>query len=147
MDMNKQPGILIKGIILASENFSREPILPTEILTNVNFDFKLNISDIDSNLEVTTTLKGTKDDIEYFSLNFMMVGIFSTIEGQENLEMESFLKHNAPAIIFPYIREHVSTITQKAGMPSVILAPINLGALLNQSELNKNKTELIEENN
>ncbi|MGI6649727.1 MAG: protein-export chaperone SecB [Bacillota bacterium] len=31
--------------------------------------------------------------------------------------------------MFPYIREHISTVTQKAGVKPVLLAPINVLAI------------------
>lgn len=36
--------------------------------------------------------------------------------------------------MFPYIREHISTVTQKAGIKPVLLAPINVLAMLRETE-------------
>ncbi|XZK49641.1 protein-export chaperone SecB (plasmid) [Clostridium perfringens] len=33
--------------------------------------------------------------------------------------------------MFPYIREHITSVTQKAGIQPIVLPPINIRALLN----------------
>ncbi len=62
------------------------------------------------------------------------VGFFSVIEGEENMEIEQYMQNHSPALMFPYIREHISTVTQKAGIKPVFLAPVNVLALLKNAQ-------------
>ncbi|HAV92719.1 TPA: hypothetical protein DCW38_06015 [candidate division WOR-3 bacterium] len=55
-----------------------------------------------------------------------MIGLFSTDSANPNLDLEDFSKNNAPAIIFPYIREFVSNISSRTGLQPIILPPMNI---------------------
>ena len=62
------------------------------------------------------------------------VGLFS-IQGEENLPLNEFAESNAPAIIFPYIREEIHNKMQKACLPKfLIIPPINIIALSKSSD-------------
>ena len=47
--------------------------------------------------------------------------------------MELHASHS-PALMFPYIREHISAVTQKAGVKPVLLAPVNVLAMLKDAK-------------
>jgi preprotein translocase subunit SecB len=150
MDMSKQPGINIISIILTNEKFERVKIVPKNIDVNVHFDLRYE-KYLDSNMNsllIKTTVKGkskdiiaeTNDDIAYL-LEFDYIGMFSIINVEENMPMDTFLKNSAAAIMFPYIREHISSITQKAGLGAVYLKPINIMALIQQSKEDDESSE------
>ena len=46
---------------------------------------------------------------------------------QENTHL---IEKNTIAIMFPYIRSHISTITSQPGMMPIVLPPINIAAML-----------------
>lgn len=50
----------------------------------------------------------------------------SAIEDKKQI----FAKQNAPAILFPYIRAHISALTGLSGISPIILPTINLSAKL-----------------
>lgn len=59
--------------------------------------------------------------------------IFLNIEGQFEFDKdltdpvkESFFNVNAPAILFPYVRAYISTLTALSGINPIILPTINL---------------------
>jgi preprotein translocase subunit SecB len=62
-----------------------------------------------------------------------MLGIFEPSDWNDP-HLENFANINAPAIIYPFIREHIASLTTKAKMP-YILPPFNF------VELAKNKAE------
>lgn len=64
--------------------------------------------------------------------------ITSSIEGDFSLESpgEKYLP-NAIAILFPYLRSFISTITAQSGMPPFILPTFNILALLEQNRIEK----------
>lgn len=61
-----------------------------------------------------------------FSLNLLMEFIFSTdCEITDDLKNSDFIKINAAAIAYPFLRSFVANLTLQAGYPSVILPTIN----------------------
>lgn len=55
-------------------------------------------------------------------------------------EIPSFFYRNAIALIFPYLRAFVSTVTLQANIPPIILPTLNLSAL--ETPLKENTTQL-----
>lgn len=50
--------------------------------------------------------------------------------------LPSFLYNNAPAILFPYLRAHITTLTSLSGMQPIILPTMNLQSLRSELESN-----------
>ena len=48
----------------------------------------------------------------------------------------SILERNAIAILFPYIRSYISTITTQLGMAPILLPAMNIVAMLNDQKKN-----------
>lgn len=66
----------------------------------------------------------SKDSV--FKLNCKAVGFFETTEKiNEEFKISSFVKINSPAILFPFIRSYINTITTNSGISPVILPSIN----------------------
>ncbi|MEO6683784.1 MAG: protein-export chaperone SecB [Ginsengibacter sp.] len=59
-----------------------------------------------------------------FQIKVKMAGIFEK-QGETALPIESFKEINAPAIIYPFVREHVASLTLKAGIGNVLLPSVN----------------------
>lgn len=79
-----------------------------------------------------------KDENETFDLLLNTVGIFR-IDGENSLDKENPMFYiNAPAILFPYIRAHISAITSLSGLKPVNLPVMNLMFL--KEELIENTT-------
>ncbi|PKM89541.1 MAG: hypothetical protein CVU87_05170 [Firmicutes bacterium HGW-Firmicutes-12] len=138
MDKAKQPGISFDSIMLVKENLWRDFVIPKK--SNVVFDVKHNWSDKEGKYisELSTSLRLVSDDKEVLKLETTFVGTFSVIDGQENMDIEEYIKNNSPALILPYIREHISCITQKAGIKPFLLPPINIIALINKASEENN---------
>ena len=56
--------------------------------------------------------------------------------------MNQYFYTNAPAILFPYIRAYISTLTNLSGYKPINLPTLNLTSL--REELEKNTTEVEE---
>jgi preprotein translocase subunit SecB len=61
-----------------------------------------------------------------------VMGVFSTQNGTPD-QLGAFCRTNAPAILFPYIREIIARTTVDAAFGVVRLDPVNMSELLNQS--------------
>ena len=64
-------------------------------------------------------------------------GVF-VIEGASDEIKQGFLNVRCPEIIFPYARENISSLIQRAGFPPLFISPVDFNALY-QKELAKTK--------
>lgn len=100
---------------------------PSAVLDKAKSTFKLllevAISDIDKKLTINISSEG------FF--------IYKNINEDG---LNNFLYLNAPAILFPYIRAYISSLTTLSGISSVILPTLNLSSL--KEDLEKNITIL-----
>ncbi|QXE18378.1 protein-export chaperone SecB [Clostridium sp. 001] len=130
MDKNKQPGIRFDDIILVKENFWRDYNVPQDSKVDFQIGTGWNMNGNSYSVELSSTLRLISDDKEVLKLENTFVGAFSVIEGSENMDIEDYIRNNSAALMFPYIREHISTMTQKSGIKPILLPPINILALI-----------------
>lgn len=134
MDESKQPGIIFDKVYLSKLNFEFPDVKPKD------FDYDLNFSDTykinGETLIFTLSIK------LYDGFQLELTGIFKTIEGEENLDLKQFAKVNAPAFLFPFAREVISSITSRTPLPHLLLPPINLVAVKNKAISKKKKPAL-----
>lgn len=134
MDKNKQPGISFDSIMLVKEEFWRDLDVPANSTPDLQIQMEWGKQDDNYIVELNSVLNLQHEEIDKLKLSFTFVGVFSVIEDCENMNIVDFIKDNSAAIMFPYIREHISTVTQKAGVMPILLPPINVIALLNKSD-------------
>lgn len=77
-------------------------------------------------LKLTVTAKYPSKTL--FLIELAQCGVFQ-IRGVPEAEMEPVLSVACPNILFPYAREVVSDLTNRAGFPPVVLAPVNFEGL------------------
>lgn len=92
-------------------------------LTGVKNQYKVSIS---------THVNSNDSSVE---VEVVASGIFSFDEIPDDAKtVESLLQYNAVAILFPYVRSYITTITSNAGMIPIILPPINVNNLENEND-------------
>jgi preprotein translocase subunit SecB len=77
------------------------------------------------------------------SAGFVLIECNSTFRFASNIQFEeipSFFYANSIAIVFPYIRAFVSTVTLQANFPPIVLPTMNLSSL--EEPLRKHTKEL-----
>lgn len=74
-------------------------------------------------MSFNTTAK--EDDEKIFNLSAGYKGIFTYTDGTTQKSVTSFAKANAPAIIFPFLRAAIASMTLAAGVPPIILPVMN----------------------
>ena len=129
MEQNNQleSGFRINNLLLLESTFKR---ISNVSFNNpdkkqvINVDVEVNIKD--NNIFVTeqVTLKDFLADVEEVSYVIKMVGVFEKF-GESKLDMEEFGRVNGAAIIFPFIREHITNLSAKAGLGLLFLPPMN----------------------
>ena len=124
---NLESGFKINNLLLLESTFTR--------IVNVTFDNPDVIQNIDVDVQVTVNenivvvteeikYNQTINDVEEVSAIIKMVGVFEKF-GESILDLEYFGNVNGAAIIFPYIREHLTNLTSKAGLGLIIIPPFN----------------------
>ena len=124
---NMESGFQINALLLLESDFSR--------ISNVQFGEKAK-NDVNINTEVgvennlisvteTVTVVQRYEQEEQVKIKVKMVGVFQSIGHSQLDDFEAFGRVNGAAIIFPYIREHITNLTIKAGIPAILLPPVN----------------------
>ncbi|MEN0054663.1 MAG: protein-export chaperone SecB [Mucilaginibacter sp.] len=128
----------LEHILLLNSSFTRT--------WNIDFESKEFDSSVDIEVEdkrsdntltvvVNLTFTAGTNKEKQINAYIQMVGVFTTSESLD-LDIDKFATVNAPAIIYPFIREHLSSLSVKAGINPILLAPVNF-VKRSQSEKNK----------
>ncbi|MEA1971953.1 MAG: protein-export chaperone SecB [Candidatus Cloacimonadota bacterium] len=138
MNEKQQPGIKFENIYLIEDSFKRIPIISQRLDIKLDFDIERHIEKGKSFIKLKTYLNliNEKNENEV-EIEFSYIANFKEIKGNENMKIADFLENNAPALMFPYIRQHIHNKTTIAGLKPLILPPINIVALLNERKTNE----------
>jgi preprotein translocase subunit SecB len=122
-----ESGFRITNLVLLESNFVRESNVTfnnTEIKQDINVEVGVNL--LDNNVFVTETVKFSQvfNDVTEVSATIKMIGVFEKF-GETQLDLEEFGQVNGAAIIFPYVREHLTNLSAKAGLGLIFLPPAN----------------------
>ncbi len=82
---------------------------------------------------LTITVEAKADDKTIFLIELQQAGLFEIV-GYEGEEMGAIVGSFCPNMLFPYARESIASLIQKAGFPEFVLQPINFDALYTQSQ-------------
>ena len=132
-----QSGFELQHIVLTDSSFHR--------IENVSFD-----SNVENNLNINTSVNIVGDTVSVLlqvcidqqfkgqsqvTIDVAMIGVFRVI-GQTPLatNLENFGRVNGAAIIFPYIREHIGSLSIKAGIPPIVLPIVNFQSSVSENQ-------------
>lgn len=82
-------------------------------------------------VSLTITVTATLGEQTAYVIEVEQAGIF-TLQGFEQEQQAYVVGAMIPNILFPYARETISTLSQKAGFPSMLLNPIDFNGLYQQ---------------
>lgn len=109
---------IIKSLIeLHPENGETSSKLSVSLGVPENIDISDNNITYPMNVSI-------QDENNVLNIEVNIVGNFEIDKDTEDLQ--SFIEINAPAILFPYIRAHITTITSLSGIKPVILPTLNM---------------------
>jgi len=119
-------GIPIKNIFISELSFQRAP----EVSTPIKYSFKVQIgSSIDEDkktAQVNLKLELSETTKKEVTLTCCIIGLFDITEKDKMpISLNDFLSINAPALVFPYLRETVSNITLHSGVNPIFIPTIN----------------------
>ena len=84
-------------------------------------------------MDLITEINNTDDQPFPLDIKVSMTGVFD-LSNLDNTQYDSFLKINAVQIVFPYLRNLISSVTASALMPPIILPIIDVVKLFSSGE-------------
>jgi len=115
----------------------------TELSFKLNKDFQLPKKGVPVEIDIKTKNSFSPDkktlistlSITLFSTTknrpfSMKVTVEGTFTGEDPEELKRFSKVNAPAHLFPFVREIIGNTTMKANFPPLLLPPFNISAMV-----------------
>lgn len=114
MEVNKQTKLKFSGVDILNVNFSAISRRDKELKIDIKCEPKVfypkdNVNAF--NIIMDFELKAAN----YFELSLRAIGNFELESDLEEKIRRSFVNSNAPAIMFPYIRSFISTLTANMG--------------------------------
>ena len=125
---NKYPSPLkMEKIIISECQFSRSEDSIDQLELGVSVKRKTNRLEDDRYRVELEIFIG--DDSNNLDLHAKCIGYFQVVK-----ESSMLIERNAIAIIFPYLRSYISTVTAQPGMTPIVLPPMNVITMLQQLE-------------
>lgn len=143
-DANQEMQFMIQRIYTKSSSFetTHTPgIFQKKWEPELTLDINTSHTTLDQDIyEVILTVTSTVKNLEEtaFLVEVQQAGIF-TIQGPKGEQLEHILGSFCPSILFPYVRESISSAVSKGSFPPLVLAPINFDALFLQQQEKKGK--------
>lgn len=117
------------NVLLLESSFKREAEInfgDSEFKNDINVDIEKKIESNKLFVTLNLVFKAGKENDCRISSKISMLGLFELPEVEDpTLNIEYFGSVNAPAIIFPFVREHLASVSMKAGINPILLPPIN----------------------
>lgn len=89
---------------------------------SLNVDLDAEVVETDSMVSLTVDIH---DEAKNLKIHVKIKGYFESKEVEEN-SRKRFTALNAPAILFPYVRAYISSLTGQSGIRPLILPTVNL---------------------
>ena len=124
---NNDSGFKIKNLLLVKSSFLRSNDVKFEkdVISDLNIGVEVSVEKNIITVAETVYFTQKYNDVEQVNIEVKMVGIFECIGETLLKDYEEFGRINGAAIIFPYILEHITTLSLKAGIGVIIIPPIN----------------------
>lgn len=122
-----ESSLVLEKIEIIESTFRKKSVALEDLELGVQFEHQLTKLDQE---QYEVFLSTTVSDVnETIYVNVKGRSIFST--KQENKDL---LEKNTIAIMFPYIRSYISSITTQPGMTPIVLPAMNIVAMINDQK-------------
>jgi preprotein translocase subunit SecB len=123
-----ESGFRIHNILLLKQTFERSPKVTfdhPEIRHSLNVGIAVQVEGNKVSVTETVDFSQTFEGVVEYSLSIQTIGVFEFVGESSKLSLEEFGRVNGAAIIFPYVRENISSTCARAGLGAVILPPFD----------------------
>lgn len=97
--------------------------LSLEMNIEFNGNNVVNNNDLKFNLQLDSKITNEDNSI---LIEVSMVGLFEFDRDINEIQKKNFFETNAPAILFPYVRAYIGSLTALSGIRPIVLPTINL---------------------
>jgi preprotein translocase subunit SecB len=129
---DKSPGIKFSAVYITDYHFKsldRHKGRPGEFVLNLTYQTALSEDNNQLICKLTVEIAPPPGEKLLFELSVTIQGIFEQ-EESATLKLEEFAKLQAPAILFPFVRETIHSMTSRTPYGPILLKPINVAAAL-----------------
>lgn len=145
MDVQAVPcNLKIIDMYVQQAEFDRSEAYKNDIL-NLKFKLHVDIKVLDNNKKCKTAIlvEIIDEKNKFLDIKINFAGIFELInfDKLDKKTRHNLINKNTIAILFPYVRSYITTITSQSGMKPVILPPINVSALIDLQNSNTRKKQ------
>lgn len=132
MKENEISGFLVESIALThvefvrAENIAKNSV--TKPIINLSLENKVTKTIARCKQTVYVDVINEKDGESLANIEVTVLGVFKKRSKDSELNIEQFAALNAHAIIYPFVREHISNLSLKAGIGVVMLPSVNFAA-------------------
>lgn len=123
--MKKQTGFKFESFVIKEAYIKRNPVKQGKFKFSIDPIGKIDSENSKFYLELIVELS---DDTDSFEAEVHAIGSFK-FAGNNDEMLSNFFIINAPAIIFPYIRSYISTLTANSGLKTINLPVMNLTSI------------------
>ncbi len=130
-------------VITAKFSLNEKFVFPEDGVVEISPEFNYEIEKIskdETNVYLCAEIKSALNNSMPFEIETKIVGKFY-VKDWEKEENVVLIKKNAIAILFPYLRAIISTITTSANIPPYTLPIMNINALFEEQEKRKTKNK------
>ncbi|MBQ5984105.1 MAG: protein-export chaperone SecB [Bacteroidales bacterium] len=122
-----ESGFRIDNIILLNVDFSRvnNVVFEGDIQNKLDIHTDVAVKDNQVIVGEEVSVIQTFQNVEQVKIRVKMVGMFTRVGESEINDLDAFGRVNGAAIIFPFIREVITNTSIKAGLPAIIIPPVN----------------------
>ncbi len=117
----------VTNLILTESSFNRVNMVnfDEDVIRNMDINVGVSITGNIVSVSETVLITHTFKEVEQVKILVTMIGVFEASNQLPEDEFESFGRINGAAIIFPYIREHITNLSVKGGLGAIVLPPVN----------------------
>ncbi len=140
MKKKYETGIIFKHVHIEQLSFERLPDhKPGKIAVDIEFNTHPEIDHEKKTLKVRMQAnlfeKGENAPFR------MQIGLCGEFAGEDIDRLKDFAVVQAPALLFPFLRETIASITLRGGFPALLLPPTNIQELVGKPRVNKKKAK------
>lgn len=112
-------------------------IFTEEMQPELNVDLNSRVEQIEGDayeVAITVTVTAKQGDKTAYIVEVQQAGVFHVSGFEQDAQKNHVLGAYCPGVLFPYVRESVSDMVQRAGFPPFLLQPVNFDALYQEQQ-------------
>ena len=134
--MGNQPKFKLIDIVLLECSFKRNASIDfqtyNEAKNNLHLNVEKQLFDTQIQVVLTSDISIDYEQVIYVESKISIAARFEKVGEITEQLVDNFCNISAPAIIFPFIREAIASISVKAGIPTILIQPINFVEIANK---------------